>query len=171
MPWSMRGAPVQAALASCSCTSHRGLALPCRLDIPGPAWLAVGVSSQVWCRSCSAFPPANSAVGKEVPARETPHPLPATAAPWNSPAAAHLPFGFSCAVGEEVPAKEAGDLTAAAVASPGLLTPVARLKLLQGGGLRTLRHRLVAPAERQGCGTGWAPIFMGSLLCKQLLMG
>lgn len=38
----------------------------------------------------------------------------------------------SYAVGEEVPAKEAGDLTAAALATPGLITPVARLKLLQG---------------------------------------
>ncbi len=37
-------------------------------------------------------------------------------------------------MGEEVPAKEAGDLTAAALATPGLITPVARLKLLQGAG-------------------------------------
>lgn len=37
------------------------------------------------------------------------------------------------AVGEEVPAKEAGDVTAAALKDPSQLAPVARLKLLQGG--------------------------------------
>lgn len=37
------------------------------------------------------------------------------------------------AVGEEVPAREAGDVTAAALEQPNLLAPLARLKLLHGG--------------------------------------
>lgn len=51
------------------------------------------------------------------------------------------PFSRLCAVADGVPAKEAGDLTAAALAA-GQVSPVARLKLLQGetGVIRHNRH-------------------------------
>jgi hypothetical protein len=48
---------------------------------------------------------------------------------------------LSSAVGEGVPAKEAGDLTAAALAEQGQIVAVRRVKLLQGGSHSAARRR------------------------------
>jgi hypothetical protein len=60
-----------------------------------------------------------------------------------------------CAVGEEVPAKEAGDVTAAALKDPSQLAPVARLKLLQGGRAAS-RLPACLPACLLACGRSTA---------------
>ena len=100
-------------------------------------------STRPGCPSCLSPPRTSPSrvrvwpqpLAAQLPAAAPPLPGRRCRAQQRSPAQTHglRPPLPGPAVAEDVPAREAGDLTAAALDSPGALTPVARLKLLQGG--------------------------------------